>query len=75
MLCNALIQPHFDYACPAWYPNRTENYARKCIRFCLILDKVYDMSEEDFRLTTWLPISKRVNQCIYADAFKFVLII
>ena len=21
MLCNALIQPHFDYACSAWYPN------------------------------------------------------
>ena len=24
MLYNALIQPHFDYACPAWYPNLTE---------------------------------------------------
>ena len=23
MLFNALIQPHFDYACPAWYPNLT----------------------------------------------------
>ena len=21
MLCNALIQPHFDYAYSAWYPN------------------------------------------------------
>ena len=21
MLCNALIQPHFDYACSVWYPN------------------------------------------------------
>ena len=21
LLCNALIQPHFDYACSAWYPN------------------------------------------------------
>ena len=40
LLCNALIQPHFDYACTAWYPNlskklkdklqATEN---KCIRF------------------------------------------
>ena len=20
LLCNALIQPHFDYACSAWYP-------------------------------------------------------
>ena len=21
LLCNALIQLYFDYACPAWYPN------------------------------------------------------
>ena len=21
MLCNALMQPHFDYACSAWYPD------------------------------------------------------
>ena len=21
LLCNALVQPHFDYACSAWYPN------------------------------------------------------
>ena len=20
MLCNPLMQPHFDYACPTWYP-------------------------------------------------------
>ena len=24
LLCNALIQPHFDYACSAWYPNLTK---------------------------------------------------
>ena len=23
-LCNGLIQPHFDYACFAWYPNLTK---------------------------------------------------
>ena len=21
LLCNALIHPHFDYACSAWFPN------------------------------------------------------
>ena len=21
LFCNGLIQPHFDYACSAWYPN------------------------------------------------------
>ena len=29
MLCNALIQPHFDYACTAWYPNLTEKTKRR----------------------------------------------
>ena len=24
MVCNLLIQPHFDYECPAWYPNLNE---------------------------------------------------
>ena len=24
LLCNALIQPHFDYACFSWYPNLTK---------------------------------------------------
>ena len=48
MLCNALIQPHFDYACPAWYPNLTEKMKKKmqvtqnkCISFCLRLDKMH----------------------------------
>ena len=29
MLCNALIQPHFHYACTAWYPNLTEKTKRR----------------------------------------------
>ena len=40
-LCNALIQPHFDYACSAWYPNLNKNLTKKmqtaqnkCIREC-----------------------------------------
>ena len=24
ILCNALIQPHFDYACTAWHTNLTQ---------------------------------------------------
>ena len=42
LFCNALIQPHFDYTCSAWYPNltkklknRIETSQNKCIRFCL----------------------------------------
>ena len=29
MLCNALIQPHFDYACSAWYPNLNKKPDKK----------------------------------------------
>ena len=52
MLCNALIQPHFDYECPAWYPNLNKKKTKKkiqimqnkCIRFCLKLDKMHHIS-------------------------------
>ena len=29
LLCNALIQPHFDYACEAWDPNLNKKYKNK----------------------------------------------
>ena len=43
---NAIIQPHFDYACPVWYPILTEKTKKKiqiiqnkCVQFCLRLGK------------------------------------
>ena len=51
LLCNVLIQPHFDYACPAWYPNLTKKLKQriqttqnKCMRFCLQLDRLKHIS-------------------------------
>ena len=29
VLCNAIIQPHFDYLCSAWYPNLTQKIKKK----------------------------------------------
>ena len=29
MLCNALIQPHFGYVSPAWYPSLNEKTKKK----------------------------------------------
>ena len=53
LLCNALIQPHFDYACSGWYPNlskklknRIQTLQNKCIRFCLQLGKMSLISQE-----------------------------
>ena len=44
----------------------------KCIRFCLRLDKMHHISEEDFILINWLSTSKRAEQCINTITFKFV---
>ena len=52
MTWNALIQPDFDYAYPAWYPNLTEKkknikiMQNKYIKFCLKLAKMDHISEE-----------------------------
>ena len=80
MLYNVLIQPHFDYTFPAWYSNLTEKTKtkikitqNKCIRFCLKLDKMHHISEEDFRSIYWLPTIKNLNQCINTIRFKFAI--
>ena len=61
LLCNALIQPHFDYACSAWYPNlskklknRIQTLQNKCIHFCLQLDKMSHKSRKEFETINWL---------------------
>ena len=45
LLCNAMIQFHFDYACSVWYPNLNKKFKsklqaiqNKCIRNCLQQD-------------------------------------
>ena len=77
VLCNALIQPHFDYACSVWYPNLTKNTKKKmqimqnkCIRFCLRLGKMQHISLTEFKSINCLPTKERVRQCI--NAIKFV---
>ena len=78
MLCSALIQPHFDYACSAWYPNLNAKLKKlqitqnKCIRFCLKLDKMHHISEEDFKTINWLPVDQRVQQSLNVIVFKYV---
>ena len=78
MLCNALIQPHFDYACSAWYPNLNAKLKKnlqitqnKCIHFCLKLDKMHHISE-DFKTINWLPVDQRVLKSLNVTVFKYV---
>ena len=44
----------------------------KCIRFCLRLDKMHHISEEEVKLINWLPTSKSVDHCINAVTYNFV---
>ena len=55
VLCNALIQPHFDCTCSAWYPNLTKKLKHriqatqnKCMCFWLQLDELKHISHEEF---------------------------
>ena len=73
MLCSALVHPHFDYARPGTCPKKKiQIIQNKCVRICVWLDKMYHISEEDFKLINWLPTSKRVDQYINTIKFKFV---
>ena len=73
-----MIQPFFDYACNAWYPNLNKNLKNrlqaaqnKCIRFCLKLGDITSIKVDEFEKVNWLPIHDRVNQCILSTIYKF----
>ena len=77
LLCNALIQPHFDYACQAWFPNLPKALSKKmqcaqnkCIRFCLHLENRAHLDKKEFKQINWLPINERVNQRICVSAYN-----
>ena len=77
LLCNALIQPHFDYASSAWYPNLTQKMKskiqitqNKCIWYCLQLDKRIHISKNEFETLNWLPVKGRFHQSINSIVFK-----
>ena len=66
LLCNALIQPLFDYACPAWFSNLSKRLKlhlqasqNKCIKFCLQLDKRSKIRVEEFLQLNWLNVHDR----------------
>ena len=78
LLCNTLIQPHYDYACSAWYPSLNKRLVKKiqisqnkCIRYCLELDNRAHIGANEFKEINWLPTKERVSQCICVTVFKF----
>ena len=78
LLCNALIQLHFNYASSAWYPsliqkmkNKIKITQNKCIRYCLQLEKMAHISKNEFETLNWLPFKDRFNQSIDSIVFKY----
>ena len=78
LLCNVLIQPHFDYASSAWYPNLIQKMKskiqitqNKCIWYSLQLDKMTYISKNKFKPLNWLPVKDRFNQSINSVVFKY----
>ena len=78
LLCNARIQPHFDYTCSAWYPNlkkkfktKLQTLQNKYVCFCLQLDNKAHVGITEFKQINWLPVNYRFRQCLAANVFKF----
>ena len=79
LLCNSLIQPHYDFACCSWYPLLTQNLKQKlqisqnkCIRYCLNLSHRDRIDSFRFQEINWLPVNKRVEQCICMLIYKYL---
>ena len=82
LLATALIQPHFDYACSAWFPlinkrltKKIQPTQNKCIRFCLNLNNRAHIRAREFKYIDWLPTKERVEQCIASILFSGINLI
>ena len=78
LLCNALVQPNFDYASSAWYPNLSKKMLKKlkvaqnkCIRFCLQTGNRKHVGYAEYERIDWLPTELRHHQSVCALVHNF----
>ena len=78
LLCNELMQPHFNYTCSTWYRNltkklmhRVQTTQNKYMSFCLQLDRLKHISHEEPGRLNWLPVTYTFKQCVNAMVFKY----
>ena len=78
LLCNVMIQPFFNYACSAWYPNLRKDLQKRlqvsqnnCVTFCLQLDKKTRIRVAEFEEINWLNINDRFSQSVLSSIYKF----
>ena len=81
LMCNILIQTHFEYTCSAWYPNltkklknRVQTSQNKGIRFSLQLDKMTHISHKEFEILNWLLVTERFNQFLNSIVLNMLII-
>ena len=78
LLCNALIQPHFDYGCSSWLPllkknlktQNSKSSKQKC-SFCQNLPPRSIIHPLPVRKMNWLPFSDRVEYCVANTVFNY----
>ena len=46
---------------------------KRCMCFCLQLDKLKHISYEEFERLNWLPVTYRFKQCVNAIVFKYFI--
>ena len=63
MLCNSLIQPHFDFGCCACYrnllmllKNKWQRIQNACLRFCIGMERRSYMGLNHFEKVNWLAV-------------------
>ena len=68
LLCNSLIQAHFDYTCISWYPlinqkkrNKLHVTQNKCICFCLKLNSRQHIGAKEFKDNTGFKDNTRIT--------------
>ena len=78
MLCNMLIQPHYDFACCSWFPNlsislktQLQTTQNSCIRYFFELKDGNHIGKSKIEKINWLIAANRVNQCLAVTAYKF----
>ena len=78
LVCNALVQPHFDYGCTSWYPllskvlkTKLQIAQKKSIYFYLELPPRGPINPAHFKKLNWLLVERRVELCTSTTVFKY----
>ena len=75
LLCNFLIQPHFDYACVLLVSKKIRKKIQvtqnKFVCFCSKRNSRHHVGVKEFKEIYWLPTKERVDQRVATNIFKY----